>query len=204
MASSDPRFDRHLQDAPEFARPLLHELRARVHAICPDVVESVKWRMPAFEFHGLLAGMAAFRAHCTFGFWKDRLLRSDAALAPLLDRLGRMTSVRDLPSKAAFAKVMKAAMRLNVEGIGAPRRRAAPRPELAVPPELVRALAASKRAKATFDAFAPSHRREYVQWIVEAKKDETRQRRIEQTIEWLAQGKHRNWQYERRKAAGKG
>lgn len=196
MVTRDPRIDAYLAAAPEFARPVLIELRARLHAACPKAVETVKWRNPSFEFAGLLAGFAAFKAHCTFGFWKDPILRRNGADGEALDRLGRMTSVADLPSKAAFAKLVKAAMQLNAEHVPAKRAKKAPKPELPVPPEFARALAASKKAKATFDGFAPSHRREYVMWVAEAKKEETRQRRIEQAIEWLAEGKHRHWKYE--------
>ena len=108
-----------------------------------------------------------------------------------------MKSLDDLPGKATFTKLVKAAMRLNLEHVPTPRARRKPKPELPVPPELAHALAANKKAKATFDGFAPSHRREYVQWIAEAKKDATRHQRIEQAIEWLAAGKHRHWKYER-------
>lgn len=196
MVTRDPRVDTYIANAPDFARPLLTELRARVHAACPDAVETVKWRMPSFEFHGLLAGMAAFKAHCTFGFWKDQVLRRTGTDAAMLDRLGCLKLPQDLPGKAAFGKALKAAMQLNVEHVPTPRAKRPKKPELPVPPELARALAAHPKAQAVFAAFAPSHRREYVQWITEAKKEETRQRRIEQAIEWLRAGKHRNWQYE--------
>lgn len=196
MVTRDPRVDTYIENAAAFAQPILRELRARVHAACPEVVETVKWRMPSFECHGLLAGMAAFKAHCTFGFWKDEVLRGAGVDAAMLDQLGCLKVPQDLPGKAAFTKAVRAAMQCNQEHVPTPRGKRTPKPELPVPAELARALAADPKAKAVFTAFAPSHRREYVQWIAEAKKEETRQRRVEQTIEWLRAGKHRNWKYE--------
>ena len=196
MATLDPRVDTYIQNAPDFAQPILVEIRKRVHAACPDVVETIKWRMPSFEWKGLLAGMAAFKAHCTFGFWKDALLRKEKAHAGALERAGCMKALDDLPPKAAFAKAIKRAMELNADGVAYPRKKAAPRPPIAMHPEFARALGASKRAKAAFEDFAPSCKREYLEWIAEAKKDDTRARRIEQAIEWIADGKKRNWKYE--------
>jgi uncharacterized protein YdeI (YjbR/CyaY-like superfamily) len=196
MASHDPRIDAYIDQAPEFARPILRELRARVHATCPDTVETLKWRTPAFEHAGLLAGMAAFKAYCSFAFWKEQLLRKDPALAAVLDRCGKMTAVTDLPARPAFAKALRRAAQLNSDGVAVPKGRQAPKPAIAMPREFARALAANKQAKASFDGFSPSHKREYLEWIVDARKDETRARRIEQAIAWLTQGKHRNWRYE--------
>ena len=196
MPTLDPRVDDYIKKAPEFAQPMLVELRKRVHAACPDVVETIKWRMPSFEYRGLLAGMAAFKAHMTFGFWKDPLLRKEKDLAPTVEQAGCMKALSDLPGKAALAKVLKRAMLLNDDGVVVPRGKAAPKKALAMHPEFARALAASKKAKAVFDDFAPSCKREYVEWIAEAKKDDTRARRIEQAIDWIAEGKKRHWKYE--------
>jgi uncharacterized protein YdeI (YjbR/CyaY-like superfamily) len=195
MPTLDPRVDTYIENAPEFARPILSELRKRIHAACPDVTETIKWRMPSFEYRGLLAGMAAFKKHCSFGFWKDPLLQKEAAHAAALAKAGCLQTLADLPPKAAFQKVVKRAMALNAEGTVVPREMATKK----VPPlhpEFVRALAANKKARAVFDAFAPSCKREYAEWIAEAKKDETRARRIEQAIDWIGAGKKRHWKYE--------
>lgn len=197
MPTTDPRVDAYIAKAAAFARPILVELRARVHAACPDVVETVKWGTPAFEHHGPLAGMAGFKAHCAFGFWKHALLlpgepRNDMAWGSF----GRILSLDDLPPKAAFRALVRKAMQLNEQGVKVPRAGAKARPEAKLHPEFAAALAAAPKAKATFDGFAPSHRREYADWIAEAKRDETRARRIEQAIAWLAEGKQRNWKYQ--------
>ncbi|MFY9342007.1 MAG: YdeI/OmpD-associated family protein [Planctomycetota bacterium] len=196
MVTVDPRIDSYIRKAPAFARPILTEIRARVHAACPEVVETVKWRNPSFEHQGLLGGMAAFKAYCTFGFWKDAVLRQDPGLAAVLDRCGRLSTAGDLPPRASFTKAVEQAMRLNAAGVALPRRKAGSRPPIPMHPAFARALAAAKTAKANFDRFPPSSQREYLEWIADAKQEATRDRRIEQAVAWLAEGKRRNWKYE--------
>jgi uncharacterized protein YdeI (YjbR/CyaY-like superfamily) len=197
MVTRDPRIDAYIENAPEFARPVLVELRARVHAACPEVTETMKWRTPSFELGGLLGGLAAFKHYCSFGFWKEPLLREDPALRATVEQVGKVTAVGELPTKAAFAKVLKRAAELNASGAKVPRAKPKTKAEIAAHPEFAKALAASKKASAQFAAFPPSAQREYLEWVADAKKDDTRARRIEQAIEWIAAGKHRNWKYER-------
>jgi uncharacterized protein YdeI (YjbR/CyaY-like superfamily) len=196
MPTLDPRVDSYIKKAAEYARPILVELRARIHAACPDVEETIKWRVPSFEYRGLLCGMAAFKAHCAFGFWKDAVLRKEKEHAETLERAGCVRELGELPAKAPFAKAVKRAMQLNADGVALPRKKPTERKEVAMHPEFAKALAASKRAKAVFTDFAPSCKREYLEWIADAKKDDTRARRIEQAIEWIGDGKKRNWKYE--------
>lgn len=196
MVTTDPRVDAYLQRAAPFAQPILAELRARVHQACPEVEETIKWGMPAFTYHGLLAGMAAFSKHCTFGFWKhDLVLGADPAANEAMGSFGRLTSLRDLPNQRQFARFVKAAMRLNEQGVKAPRQKTA-KPPVALHPEFALALRDHPEARRTLDGFAPSHRREYLAWIADAKQPATRARRIAQALTWLAEGKHRNWKYE--------
>lgn len=196
-AARDPRIDAYIEQAAEFARPLLRELRERVHAGCPGVVETVKWGAPSFEHHGLLGGMAAFKKHCLFGFWKHDLLAKEAdEWQQLGERLGRLTVAADLPNKRDFQRLLRRAMELNEQGVKPVRAKKA-KPAIAVHPAFAKALAASSEAKRHFAAFAPSRQREYLEWIAEAKAEATRERRIDQAIEWIAEGKHRNWKYER-------
>ena len=200
MARRDPRIDEQIREAAPFARPIMTRLREAVHAGCPEVVETLKWSRPSFEHHGLLCGVAAFKAHCTFGFWKHALLveRGGAKAAAELEALGRISDVSELPSRATLVRYVKLAAKLNEDGVAAPKARAKPKPPVAVPADLKRGLAGNARAKACFEGLSPSHRREYVEWITEAKQDATRQRRLATTLEWLAQGKTRNWKYEKR------
>ncbi|HXW96829.1 MAG TPA: YdeI/OmpD-associated family protein [Gemmatimonadales bacterium] len=198
MGSRDARVDRYLAEAPEFARPILVHLRELIHDTCPEVEETVKWRVPTFMYHGTLCGMAAFKRHAAIGFWKSTLMvgKNKAATEAALERLGRMTALADLPPRRTLVGYIREAMRLNAEGIKPPRRTSArAKPPLAVPPEFQQALARHRKARAAFEAFSPSHRREYIEWITGAKRDETRARRVRTAIEWLSQGKPRNWKY---------
>jgi uncharacterized protein YdeI (YjbR/CyaY-like superfamily) len=198
MGTKDPRVDAYIAKAAPFAQPILAEIRARIHAACPEVEETLKWSAPAFQYHGLLVDMAAFKKHCACGFWKhDLLIEDDTKASEAMGSFGRLTSIADLPGKREFARLVRAAMRLNEEGIKAPRQKTTKaKPEAEIHPEFAAALAKNRKAKKAFDAFAPSHRREYVEWVAEAKRDATRARRIAQAIEWLAEGKKRNWKYE--------
>jgi len=200
MGQRDPRIDAYIEKAPEYARPILVHLREIVHAGCPDVVETIKWGMPAFEHRGILCGMAAFKKHATFGFWKHGLVVEGATGKELdaMGSFGKLTSVRELPTKAVLTRYVKKAAKLNEDGIQPEKRKHSPKKALPMHPEFKAALARNKKAQTTLDEFSPSHRREYVDWIAEAKGDDTRARRIEQAIEWLSAGKPRHWKYMKR------
>lgn len=192
--------DAYIERALPFARPILHRLRAIVHRACPSVTETLKWGMPAFDYKGPLAGMAAFKQHCVFGFWKDRLLSDPTGALQKTQRtamgnLGCIRTLADLPPAATLAALVKEAARLNDAGVKVPRTVRA-RKAIAMPPEFAKALRARRRALETFDALPPGHQREYLEWIVEAKRDETRAKRIATAVTWLSQGKRRNWKYE--------
>lgn len=203
MGSRDTRVDAYIADAPAFAQPVLSELRERVHAVCPDVTEAFKWSHPFFEHHGVMCNMAAFKAHCSFGFWKAALMTTvpSTNTDEAHGQLGRLTSVKDLPAKRAFTAMVKEAMQLNESGATVPKpRKAAAKKSpaaLAIPPLLKAALDRNRRALDTFDAFSPSHRKEYIEWITDAKTDATRERRVEQAIEMMSEGKSRHWKYQR-------
>jgi uncharacterized protein YdeI (YjbR/CyaY-like superfamily) len=200
MGSRDARVDAYIAQAADFAQPVLNELRDIVHEGCPDVEETMKWSMPFFLYKGILCNMSAFKQHCAFGFWKGgRML--DAAGHELSDeamgQFGRITSLKDLPPRRVFLGYVKQAKQLRDEGVKPPPKPRAAKPELPTPDYLTAALKANKKARATFESFSPSHRREYVEWLLEAKTDATRQKRLETAIEWLAEGKSRHWKYEK-------
>jgi uncharacterized protein YdeI (YjbR/CyaY-like superfamily) len=201
MGTRDQRIDSYIEKSADFARPILTHLREVVHGACPEVEETVKWGMPHFQYKGMLCAMASFKAHCTFGFWKGRLIvdRGGENAEAAMGQFGRITSVAELPPKRVLAGFVKEAMRLNDERVSAPRRAPSKtkRPAAAVPDDLAAALRRNRKAAATFDAFSASHRREYIEWITEAKREETRERRVATAVEWLAEGKARNWKYER-------
>ncbi|MET1111038.1 MAG: YdeI/OmpD-associated family protein [Allosphingosinicella sp.] len=196
--STDPRLDAYIARQADFARPILEHLRAALHAACPEAEETLKWSMPHFLYKGqMLAGMAAFKAHATFGFWRAKeVLGETGAERDAMGQFGRLTSVADLPPDDILHALIRKAMALTDSGARPARPKAAPKPEPETPPELDSALAANPAARATFDGFPPSCRREYVQWVAEAKRPETRDKRIAQAVEWMAEGKRRNWKYE--------
>jgi len=202
MPQRDKRIDAYIAKAQPFARPILEHLRETVHAACPDVQETLKWSHPSFEYKGIMCGMASFKEHCTFGFWKSALILGDGASGDAMGQFGRITSVKDLPSKRVMSGYIEKAMQLNEEGVAAPRaiRSKVPKPVL-VPPELSKALAKKKKALAAFEAMSPSHRREYCEWIDEAKRPETKATRVEKTIALLLEGKSLNAKYDRTKSA---
>lgn len=199
MANHDPRVDAYIANSADFAQPILKRLRQLVHAACPEVVETLKWGFPHFEHRGVLCSMAAFKQHCSFGFWKGDLVLGrgpGGASAEGMGHFGRLTSQADLPADHVLLGYLREAVRLNEAGIKRPKA-AKPGAErkLTVPDDLVAALKRNREARTTFERFSPSHQREYIEWITEAKRPETRQRRLDTTLEWLAQGKSRNWKY---------
>lgn len=197
MGKRDPRVDAYIARSAPFAQPILEHIRSVIHEACPDVEETMKWSMPHFMYQGMLGGMSAFKAHCAFGFWKGKLVVPEQN-REAMGQFGCITSVKDLPPRRTFIKYVKRAMKLNEEGVKAPRAtRATPKKSLPMPADLAKALARRSKAKATFDGLAPGHRREYIEWITEARRDETRARRIAQAVEWIAEGKTRNWKYQK-------
>jgi uncharacterized protein YdeI (YjbR/CyaY-like superfamily) len=199
MPTTDKRFDAYIAKANPFAQPILTHIRSVVHSACPDVVETMKWSSPSFMYKDqMLCQMSAFKEHVGFGFWKGKMIdglklggSSEGA-----GHFGRIKTVKDLPGKRELTGYIKQAMKLNDEGVS-PARVVKKKPALAVPAELTAALEKNKKAKATFEAFPPSHRREYSEWITEAKREETRAARVKQAVEWIAEGKARNWKYQR-------
>jgi uncharacterized protein YdeI (YjbR/CyaY-like superfamily) len=197
VPASDPRIDAYVAASAAFARPILRHLRKAVHRACPEVEETVKWSHPSFVHHGILCGMAAFKEHCTFGFWKQALILNCAACTnePAMGQFGRITRLQDLPADEVLMDYIRKAAQLNEAGIKAPRPRARPKPPPQPPEDLTRALSRNRKALATFEAFSPSNRREYIDWINESKRELTRSKRLAEAVQWMAQGKPRNWKY---------
>ena len=199
MAKRDPRIDAYIARSAEFAKPILEHLRAVVHAACPDVEETMKWSMPHFDYRGaMMCSMAAFKGHAVFGFWKGALvLCANAQRRDAMGSFGRITNVKELPAKKVLVGYVRKAMKLNDAGIKLARPKKHKTAAPAMPADLTAALKKSKGAWARWQAFSPGHRREYVAWVVEAKQDATRARRIATTVSQVAEGKSQNWKYER-------
>lgn len=202
MGARNPEVDAYIAEAPDFARPILERLREAFHAGCPDIEERIKWGVPSFEYRGMLGGMVAFKKNVGFGFWKARLIedfvRTMGAAGKSSVMTAKVATVKELPPKKTLVAWVKEAKRLNDEGIAEPKRAAREaKPALRTPKELADALAKAPKAKAFFATLPPSAKRDYVEWIVEAKREDTRAKRVATAVEWLGQGKRRNWKYER-------
>lgn len=200
MAKRDPRIDAYISKSAAFAKPILTHIRELVHQACPDVEETLKWSMPFFMHKGILCHMASFKAHCSLGFWKSKLVMgketSNVDDKDGMGQFGKISSLADLPSDKKMLAYIKEAKRLNDEGIQKPSKPIPKGPrELAIPTELTAALRKNKKAASTFDSFSYSHKKEYVEWIVEAKREETKSQRLAKTVAWLAEGKPRHWKY---------
>ena len=194
----DPRVDAYIAKAAPFAQPILKHVRAAVHAGCPGVVETIKWSVPSFEYKGPFCGMAAFKKHVMFGFWKHQLMTE---LIPkgehrAFGQYGRIESIDDVPSQAHIVKLVKLAKKLNDDNVKVPKAARSKKPPVKTPAVLAAALKKNAKARAAYDAFSPSHKREYVEWLMDAKTADTRDRRLAQAIEWMAVGKSRNWKYQ--------
>jgi len=200
LGSRDPRIDAYIAKQKDFAKPILIHIRDVVHAACPDVEETMKWSSPFFDYNGsVLCSMAGFKEHAVLRFWKAPLIEglgpNSAKEGEAAGNFGRLTTVKDLPSKKVLTGYIKAWMKLNDEGVVVVRPKNSAPPDTKVPDELAAALAKNKKAKAAFETFSPSHRREYSEWIADAKRDETKAKRVAQAVEWIAEGKSRNWKY---------
>jgi hypothetical protein len=199
MGTRDDRVDAYIARSAYFARPILTYLRALVHDACPDVTETIKWGFPHFERDGVLCSMASFKAHCAFGFWHaemralaDSRPGSDAAMG----QFGRITTLADLPKDAKLAALIRKAAALNAAGVKsvrAPSTRPKAPPD--VPKDLAEALRRNRGALEHFTAMSASHRREYIEWLVGAKRDETRRKRLATAVEWIGEGKSKEWKY---------
>jgi len=199
--NTDPRVDAYIERSAEFARPILSHLRACLLAACPEAEETIKWGMPFFVYRGRpLANMAAFKQHCAFGFWRGKALAEAARNDEAMGQFGRITALGDLPPKRRLMALARQAVALADAGPIAPRpvKPRPPKPPPAVPADLAAAFLRAPVARRGYESLAPSRQREYVEWLDESKRTETRAKRLAQAIEWLAEGKSRNWKYERR------
>ena len=200
MGTRDPRFDAYIDTAAPFAQPILRHLREVVHAAAPGIEETMKWGMPHFVQGGIVCSMAAFKQHCTFGFWKHALIVGERGGRErgAMGSFGRITSLSDLPSRKVLSGYVREAVRLNEAGVKLPQTTAPKhRKKHEMPDALRAALARNAKARAAFERFTASQRYEYVEWIAEAKREDTRERRLATALEWIAEGRTRHWKYQK-------
>jgi uncharacterized protein YdeI (YjbR/CyaY-like superfamily) len=206
MAKKEKLIDAYIAKSADFAKPVLNHIRELVHKACPDVEEKMKWSMPFFDYKGeMLCHIASFKQHAVMGFWKaalmkDTVLLENAKSETAMGHLGKITSLKDMPSDKKITAWIKEAMELTDKGIRLPSKAkpAADKKEITVPDYFVKALSKNKKAKQVFENFAYSHKKEYLEWITEAKTEETRNKRMEIALEWIAEGKGRNWKYQKK------
>lgn len=196
----DKRVDEYITKSADFAKPILIHLRKLIHSACPHVEETIKWGFPHFNYKGMMCSMAAFKEHCSFGFWKAAIMKDAGELkennATAMGHLGKIKSIANLPSDKIIVSRIREAMKINDEGIKLPERRNSDKKaEITIPISLKKELAKYKKTSDTFNNLSPSHKREYIEWIEEAKTEETKNKRILTTIGWLTEGKTRNWKY---------
>lgn len=205
MGERSPAVDAYIANAAPFAQPILERIRDAFHAGAPEIEETIKWGFPHFQYKGNVGSMAAFKQHVTFTFWKARLMNDPHGIIPPLGERSmggsRVNEVSELPPKKVLVEYVREAVRLNEEGkkVARPARKAAA--PVKVPDDFAAALQKNRKARETFDHFSPSHRREYVEWITEAKQEATRKKRIVTALEWLSEGKPRNWKYMKERKA---
>jgi uncharacterized protein YdeI (YjbR/CyaY-like superfamily) len=198
MEKKDPRIDAYIEKAAPFARPILKHLRKIIHAGCPRVEETIKWSMPHFDYKGIMCGMAAFKEHCALGFWKAKLILppNNTSNKDAMGHFGCIRSLDDLPADNILLGFVRNAAALNDSGAKVPGRdKPKNRPPLKIPDYFSSALNNNAKAKKTFENFSPSHRREYIEWVTGAKRDETRRQRLKTALQWMAEGKPQNWRY---------
>jgi uncharacterized protein YdeI (YjbR/CyaY-like superfamily) len=201
MEKKDLRIDAYIAKSAEFAQPILNHLRQIIHNACPEIVETIKWGFPHFDYKGTVCSMAAFKQHCAFGFWKASLMSDTHKLFDkegndAMGQLGQVKSLNDLPSDEILSHYIREAVQLNKEGKKIVSRVVnGEKKELEVPDYFSEALTSNEGARKTFESFSYSNRKDYVTWITEAKNEHTRNKRLETAIEWMAEGKIRNWKY---------
>ena len=196
MGTRDPRVDAYIAKQKDFAKPILTQIRETVLDASPEIRETIKWGAPAWEYKGLLCQMAAFKEYCALGFWKGTLIvTKNKKSLDAAGSFGRIKTVKDLPPKKELVGYVKKAMALNEAGTKAPKKHKDPKKPIPMPSDMKEALQRNEKAKSTYDEFTASNKREYLEWITEAKQPETRQRRLSQAVEWMAEGKPRMWKY---------
>ncbi len=202
--AKDKRVDAYIAKSADFAQPILEHLRKLVHNANPDVLETMKWSFPHFDYKGIVCSMASFKQHCAFGFWKQELMKDPDKLFSKVKEgmgsLGQIKTLKDLPSDKILLSYINEAIKLNEDSIKLQKKPSEKeKKDLIAPPYLLAALRKNKKAGISFNSFSYSHRKEYIEWLEDAKTEATRNKRLAFTIEWLTEGKSRMWKYERKK-----
>ncbi|REC80324.1 hypothetical protein DRF60_01020 [Chryseobacterium elymi] len=203
MENYQIKVDEYIEKSPDFAKPILNYLRETIHECCPEAEEAIKWKFPTFMYKGkILCSITSFKQYCSLGFWLHQDMKTLKEIETIAERssmfsLGKLTKMEDLPSKPQLKKAIKEAMELTDMGVTM-KKTAPSKVETEIPDYFQDALNKNKDALTIFEKRSPSFRKEYINWITEAKTETTRNKRMEQSLEWIAEGKSRNWKYEKK------
>jgi len=205
MSAKDKRVDLYINKSADYAKPILNHIRELVHKACPEVEETIKWGFPHFDYKGsMMCSMASFKQHCAFGFWKTSIMKDPNNIFKrdentAMGSFGQIKNLGDLPKDKIFIEYIRQAVKLNEEGVKLPAKsNPAQQKELVVPDYFIKAMNKNKKALNTFISLSPSKKKEYVEWVTEAKTEETKNKRLETAVEWMSEGKSRNWKYEKK------
>ncbi|HTE01255.1 MAG TPA: YdeI/OmpD-associated family protein [Mucilaginibacter sp.] len=202
MEKYDPRVDAYIDKSADFAKPILSHIREMVHRVAPELSEAMKWGFPFFDYKGPVCQMAAFKRHCAFGFWREKMLNDPKGYLKVdgeessAGSFGQIFSISDLPPEEVLVDFIHQALAINEKGVKVEKKPAAPKAGVEMPAEFDKLLRENLVAMDNFEKFSPSKKREYLEWFAEAKSDATRQKRIDQALEWIAEGKSRHWKYQ--------
>ncbi len=201
MGQYNERVDAYIAKSPDYAKPILVHIREFVHRAAPELTEIIKWGFPFFDYKGPVCQMAAFKRHCAFGFWREKMLQDPKGFLKCdgeessAGSFGPILSINDLPPEDVLIDFIHQAIAINEKGVKVEKKPAAPKPEITMPAEFESALNSSPIVREQYERFSPSGKREYLEWFADAKTDVTREKRMQQALEWIAEGKTRNWKY---------
>jgi uncharacterized protein YdeI (YjbR/CyaY-like superfamily) len=202
MAKKDKRIDLYIAKAENFAKPILNHLRQVIHKACPEIGETIKWGMPFFEYKGAVCNMASFKQHCAIGFWNASLMADDHKIFSkdsdsAMGQFGRINSLKDLPPDKILIEYIKEAAALNEKGIKLAKKKLKPaeKKELVIPDYFIKAISKNQKALKTFNNFSYTNKKEYIDWVSEAKTEDTKNRRLITAVDWMSESKIRNWKY---------
>tara|TARA_Y100001935_G_C17097700_1_gene404391 strand:- start:113 stop:727 length:615 start_codon:yes stop_codon:yes gene_type:complete len=200
MNTSDPRIDKYIDKSADFAKPILIHLRNLIHEVCPDVKETLKWSFPHFEHKGIICSITSFKQHCAFSFWKAALMEDPSGIlrkggSIAMGQFGKITKLSDLPKDEIIKELILQAIELNEKGIKLPVKTNTEKKELEIPEYFLESITSNPKAAETFENFSYTNKKEYVEWVTEAKTEKTRLKRLNTAIEWMSEGKVRNWKY---------
>jgi uncharacterized protein YdeI (YjbR/CyaY-like superfamily) len=201
MGQYDERIDAYIAKSADFAKPILNHIREMVHRVAPELSENMKWGCPFFDYKGPVCQMAAFKRHCAFGFWRENMLHDPKGYLKVdgeessAGSFGQILSISDLPPEEVLIDFIQQAIAINEKGVKLEKKPVTPKAELPMPADFDKLLKADLVTMGNYEKFSPSCKREYLEWFAEAKSDATREKRMQQALEWIGEGKTRNWKY---------